>query len=116
MVNYSSFIGCVYLLFACHHGLANPWVLINEPFDGKSSSIGTYTNGCLFGAVPLAGSGEGYQVIRTSLNRFYGHKALVQFIEDYATNLKRAGVDDILIGDMSMPRGGTLSLGTPVTR
>jgi len=111
MANYSPLLCGLYLLFTCHHVFANPWALVNKPFDGKSSSIGTYANGCLSGGVPLASSGEGYQVIRTSLNRFYGHNTLVQFIKDYAANIKRADIDDILIGDMSMPRGGHFASG-----
>ena len=50
---------------------ASIWEKIQAPINGKPQSIGGYSNGCIIGAQPLALKGEGYQVIRSSRNRYY---------------------------------------------
>jgi len=71
-----------------------------------SQSIGGYANGCINGAVALPLSGSGYQAMRISRNRYYGHPQLIQFIE----HLGQAAVDEqlgtLLVGDLGQPRGG----------
>ncbi|MBW8183322.1 penicillin-insensitive murein endopeptidase [Shewanella nanhaiensis] len=102
---------CVLYLMLGFTASANPWARVEQPFDGSSDAIGSYANGCLSGGVELASEGEGFQVIRTSRKRYYGHADLVNFINEYAATLKQAGLDDLLIGDMSMPRGGHFTSG-----
>jgi penicillin-insensitive murein endopeptidase len=101
----------LYLLFIDSVVAANPWGKVSEPFRGEPRAIGSYANGCLSGGVALANVGEGFQVIRTTRNRYYGHADLVSFIEDYSLKTKLAGLGDLLIGDMSMPRGGNFTFG-----
>lgn len=91
--------------------IANPWESIKTPYHSRPSAIGSYANGCLKGAEALPVIGEGYQVIRTQRSRYYGHPELIEFITQYAVELKQQGLDDILIADMSMPRGGNFSHG-----
>ncbi|MDI1291800.1 MAG: penicillin-insensitive murein endopeptidase [Methylobacter sp.] len=76
----------------------------------SAQSIGSYTAGCLSGAVSLPQNGTGYQVMRPTRSRSYGHPDLIRFIENIAqtTNSRHWGV--LLIGDLGQPRGGpTLS-------
>lgn len=91
--------------------MANPWEEVDTPFVNKASAIGGYANGCLQGGQALPLVGDGYQVIRTSRKRYYGHEALTGFVRDFATNVKQQGFNDLLIADMSMPRGGNFTQG-----
>ncbi|GIU44522.1 penicillin-insensitive murein endopeptidase [Shewanella sairae] len=90
---------------------ANQWEALKTPFGNQASAIGSYANGCLQGGLALPVNGQGYQVIRTQRQRYYGHPELIEFITQYAMELKQQGLDDILIADMSMPRGGNFSHG-----
>jgi penicillin-insensitive murein endopeptidase len=90
---------------------AYAWSRIVKPTVGKSAqSIGKYTAGCLRGAATLPYSGQGYQVMRLSRNRYYGHPDLVGFIQNLGQISQAQHLGTLLIGDMGMPRGGpTLS-------
>ncbi|AHG79608.1 Penicillin-insensitive murein endopeptidase [Mannheimia varigena USDA-ARS-USMARC-1388] len=90
---------------------ATQWEKIKTPVQGKAQSIGGYSNGCIIGAKPLALKGEGYQVIRSARNRYYGHPQLLDYLTNLAKRAKAAGVPTILIGDMGMPAGGRFSSG-----
>ncbi|HEY8096331.1 MAG TPA: penicillin-insensitive murein endopeptidase [Methylobacter sp.] len=90
----------------------NNWAAIKQAaqIGDSAQSIGSYTAGCLSGAVSLPPNGTGYQLMRPSRNRSYGHPDLIRFIESLAqtTHLQNWGV--LLIGDLGQPRGGpTLS-------
>jgi penicillin-insensitive murein endopeptidase len=90
---------------------SNPWSKITTPFEGPSEVIGQYSFGCLKGAQALATEGPGYQLMRLSRNRVYGHPALIQFIQQYGRKISKQGMGDILIGDMGQPRGGPFTTG-----
>ncbi|MDE3995486.1 penicillin-insensitive murein endopeptidase [Glaesserella parasuis] len=90
---------------------ATQWEKIRTPIEGKAQSIGGYSNGCIIGAQPLALKGEGYQVIRSVKNRYYGHPQLLSYLKTLAKNAKASGIPPILIGDMGMPAGGRFSSG-----
>src|SRR5258708_17997026 len=56
--------------------LAEPsteWSLGPAPSPGPARVIGGVAHGCLAGALPLPGDGPGYQVIRLSRRRDFGH-------------------------------------------
>ena len=59
--------------------VATQWEKIRTPISGQPQSIGGYSNGCIIGAQPLALKGEGYQVIRSVKNRYYGHPQLLSY-------------------------------------
>ncbi|KMK50492.1 murein endopeptidase [[Actinobacillus] muris] len=99
------------LLALSANGFASQWEKITKPIAGKAQSIGGYSNGCIIGAQPLALKGEGYQVIRSVKNRYYGHPQLLSYLQQLAQNAKAAGIPPILIGDMGMPAGGRFSSG-----
>ncbi|ABV85871.1 penicillin-insensitive murein endopeptidase [Shewanella pealeana] len=99
------------ILFVAPKLQANEWESVETPYASHASAIGGYANGCLTGAQTLPLDGEGYQVIRPQRQRYYGHPALIEFIQQFAASLNRQGSDDILIADMSMPRGGNFTYG-----
>ena len=90
---------------------AHAWSRVGKPTSGRTAqSIGKYTSGCLRGAATLPQNGEGYQVMRLSRKRYYGHPDLVQFIEKIGKTAKNQRLGTLLVGDMGMARGGpTLS-------
>ena len=90
---------------------ANPWEQFDAPASGPASSIGSYANGCLVGGEALPLEGQGYQVIRTSRERYYAHPLMVDYLVELAKENKRLGHGDLLIGDMSMKRGGRFTSG-----
>jgi penicillin-insensitive murein endopeptidase len=84
------------------------WATIKQPAQIGTSpqSIGSYTAGCLSGATLLPPNGVGYQVMRPSRARNYGHPDLIHFIENLAkaTFLHQGTV--LLVGDLAQARGG----------
>ena len=90
---------------------ATLWEQIRTPVAGQAQSIGSYNNGCIIGAQPLALKGTGYQVIRSIRNRYYGHPQLLSYLKNLGQKSADAGLPPILIGDMGMPAGGRFSSG-----
>lgn len=90
---------------------AQEWAKHQEPTsDSVPQSIGTYNGGCLSGGVALPISGRGYQVMRLSRHRYYGHASLVQFIQQLGHIAADEKLGTLLVGDLGQPRGGpTLS-------
>jgi len=86
----------------------NNWATIKQAaqIGDSAQSIGSYTAGCLSGAVSLPPNGIGYQLMRPTRGRSYGHPDLIRFIESLAqsTHLQNGGV--LLIGDLGQARGG----------
>ncbi|MBL7004770.1 MAG: penicillin-insensitive murein endopeptidase, partial [Gammaproteobacteria bacterium] len=88
--------------------VADKWAAIKQTVQigNSAQSIGSYTAGCLSGAVSLPQNGTGYQVMRPTRGRSFGHPDLIRFIETIAqtTHTRQWGV--LLIGDLGQPRGG----------
>ncbi|HEX4351397.1 MAG TPA: penicillin-insensitive murein endopeptidase, partial [Polyangiales bacterium] len=84
----------------------NPWAHQTAPAKGSARSIGEYSSGCLRGAAKLALDGPGYQVMHPSRQRFYGNPDLVDFIRKLGKEIKAEGLGDMMVGDLSQPRGG----------
>ena len=85
---------------------------IEEPTaDRHVEVIGSCTRGCLRGAVELPASGPGWEVMRLSRNRNWGHPALIELVERLAAAVRRDTGSGILVGDMAQPRGGPLAFG-----
>ncbi|WP_244534635.1 penicillin-insensitive murein endopeptidase [Hyphomicrobium sp. CS1GBMeth3] len=75
-------------------------------------AVGWYAKGCLAGGKPIAVDGPGWQVMRLSRNRNWGHPNLVALIERLAREATKAGEwPGLLVGDMSQPRGGPMISG-----
>jgi penicillin-insensitive murein DD-endopeptidase len=58
----------------------------------------------------MPAEGEGYQLMRLSRNRFYGHPLLLDYLKELARDT-HATNHMLLIGDMAQPRGGPMSSG-----
>jgi penicillin-insensitive murein endopeptidase len=105
-------IACLFYSNYCLAGSdADDWAKITHPGHSlKTQSIGSYTNGCVSGAASLPLQGNGYQVMRLSRHRYYGHPNLINFIQQYGQSVADAQLGAVLIGDLGQPRGGpTLS-------
>lgn len=88
----------------------NGWSTVGYPLAGPPQAIGSYAAGCIAGAVALPLAGDGYQVMRPSRNRYYGHPALVAFVERLSRRTAANG-GRLLIGDLGQPRGGPMPNG-----
>ncbi len=85
---------------------------VSAPSKMAARSIGFYAKGCLAGAKPLPVNGPAWQAMRLSRNRIWGHPTLVRYIERFAKDAKvKDGWPGLLVGDMSMPRGGPMPYG-----
>lgn len=86
----------------------NRWAAVKQPTTagGIAQSIGKYTAGCLRGAIRLPADGEGFQAMRLSRKRLFGHPDLIRFIEKMGHNAIARGWGPLLIGDLGQPRGG----------
>ncbi|MGZ3690731.1 MAG: penicillin-insensitive murein endopeptidase [Pseudobdellovibrio sp.] len=82
------------------------WAAIKSPTSGETHIYGTYQAGCISGAKKLPISGKGYQVVRTSRERFYGHQNLVNYLTELGKKIQQNKYPTMMIGDMSYPRGG----------
>ncbi len=89
----------------------NPWPSFLDPSAGPAHSIGDYSAGCLQGAQLLPLDGVGYQVMRPSRRRYFGHPALVDFVRALARHVYDKGLGVLLVGDLSQPRGGPTASG-----
>jgi penicillin-insensitive murein DD-endopeptidase len=86
---------------------ARAWTKVDKPTAARiAQSIGKYTSGCLRGAATLPQNGKGYQVMRLSRTRYYGHPDLVQFIQTLGQTAQNQHLGTLLIGDMGQARGG----------
>lgn len=88
----------------------NVWSAVRYPLTGPPQVIGSYAAGCIAGAVALPLVGEGYQVMRVSRNRYYGHPQLTRFVERLGQWTAAQG-SRLLIGDLGQPRGGPAPTG-----
>ncbi|MEM8795290.1 MAG: penicillin-insensitive murein endopeptidase [Pseudomonadota bacterium] len=77
-----------------------------------AAAIGSYARGCLAGGQPIATEGPGWQAMRLSRNRNWGHPDLVAYLKTFARDVRAAGEwNGLLIGDLSQPRGGPMLSG-----
>ncbi len=96
----------------CQAGVvAQRWAKVTQPTYGIAQSIGTYTAGCLSGAAILPTDGTGYQVMRLSRHRYYGHPNLIQFIQNLGQSAYTQQLGTLLIGDLGQPRGAPMVSG-----
>ena len=74
--------------------------------------FGSYSKGCLAGAVELPESGPTWQAMRLSRNRNWGYPETVSYIRDLSAKAARQpGWSGLYIGDISQPRGGPMLSG-----
>src|SRR6266705_578335 len=82
------------------------------PAAGPPRAIGSYTKGCVAGAIALPADGPTWQVMRPSRDRAWGHPVLIAFLERLAAQAAgTAGWPGLLVGDLAQPRGGPMLTG-----
>lgn len=84
---------------------------VAAPSRDAPAAIGGYARGCLAGATQLDADGPTWQAMRLSRNRHWGHPSLVAFVTELAQKAPELGLNGILVGDMSQPRGGPMPYG-----
>lgn len=90
---------------------AEPWGAVATPAPGPARIIGGTGLGCIAGAVRLPSEGPGWQAVRLSRNRHWGHPATVAWVRDFAGRAQAQGFPDLWIGDLAQPRGGPMTYG-----
>ena len=81
---------------------------VDAPTDAAPAPLGGYAAGCLAGAERLAETGPGWQAMRLSRNRNWGHPQMIAFIERLSRATQAAGWPGLYVGDISHPRGGPM--------
>ncbi|MEM9781372.1 MAG: penicillin-insensitive murein endopeptidase [Pseudomonadota bacterium] len=76
-----------------------------------AAPIGSYAAGCLSGGEALAETGPGWQAMRLSRNRNWGHPSMIEFIQRLSGRAQSIGWPGIYVGDISQPRGGPMLSG-----
>ncbi len=108
------------IAFAAAHPAAAPpaagqpaaeWAAAAGPTPGPARAIGSTALGCLAGGVALPPEGPGWQAVRLSRNRHWGHPELLRFVESFAESTRARGFPDLWIGDLAQPRGGPMPWG-----
>lgn len=105
--------GIAVALMVCCAGPASAqtWETVGRPTTGPAQIYGGAANGCIAGAVQLPLDGPGYQAVRVSRNRYWGHPDTVAFVVNYAAQLSARGFPSVYVGDMGQPRGGRMPFG-----
>ena len=75
----------------------------------QPAALGFYTRGCLAGAMKLEDNGPNWQAMRLSRNRHWAHPMTIRLVKKLAAAAKaKDGWNGLLVGDLSMPRGGPM--------
>ncbi|WP_270936183.1 penicillin-insensitive murein endopeptidase [Falsiroseomonas oryzae] len=90
---------------------ASDWAALSRPSQGPARAIGGTGLGCLAGGVALPAEGPGWQAVRVSRNRHWGHPAAIALVEHVSGRARAAGFPDLWIGDIAQPRGGPMPWG-----
>ncbi len=90
---------------------AATWGAAVLPAAGPARIIGGTSLGCIAGAEQLPADGPGWQAVRVSRNRHWGHPAMVAWVQGFAAAARAQGLPDLYIGDLSQPRGGPMTYG-----
>ncbi|MDT8405961.1 MAG: penicillin-insensitive murein endopeptidase [Methylococcales bacterium] len=87
---------------------AKVWASIEQPNSQPDApqSLGRFTAGCISHAHKLPINGIGYQAMRLSRQRLYGHPDLINFIQRLGETAQQRGWGSVLVGDLGQARGG----------
>lgn len=82
-----------------------------KPTADAAGAHGRYAAGCLSGGTRLPETGPGWQAMRLSRNRNWGHPSVILFIKRLSRAAREAGWAGLYVGDISQPRGGPMTSG-----
>lgn len=91
--------------------LENPWSKITTPATGDAKIIGSYSAGCIQGAVSILSDTGTFEIMRQSRRRYFAHPQLRQFIIWFAKSIYNQGYGKLLVGDLGQARGGPTTTG-----
>lgn len=89
---------------------SNPFGQAAKPSHGSTHVIGGYAAGCIAGAKAMPMSGRGWEVVRLSRNRNWGHPTLLSLLARAGKALPK-GRSPLVLGDLAQPRGGPMVSG-----
>lgn len=81
------------------------------PSSSNPGSFGSYARGCLAGGLELRETSDGWQAMRLSRNRNWGHPEMIAFIERLSVRAREIGWPRLYVGDIGQPRGGPMKSG-----
>lgn len=91
--------------------LDNPWSKVADPASGPVRVIGSYSAGCIQGAVSLLPDEGPFELMRLSRKRYFAHPKLREFILWLADAVQKNGHGKLMVGDIGQPRGGPTTTG-----
>ncbi|CAK0750657.1 Penicillin-insensitive murein endopeptidase [Gammaproteobacteria bacterium] len=92
--------------FTATLAVAGGWDHVTHPSRTPPEVIGGPAAGCVSGAATLPSEGHGYQAMRLSRHRLYGHPSLIHFVRTLGEALEARRLGVMLVGDLGQPRGG----------
>ena len=81
---------------------------VDAPTSAAPAPLGGYAAGCMAGGARLPETGHGWQAMRLSRKRNWGHPEMIAFIERLSRAAQTAGWPGLYVGDISQPRGGPM--------
>lgn len=84
---------------------------MRKPTNGPTQLIGSYTAGCIKGAVPLVQDEGGFELMRKSRHRYFAHPQMRQLINLLANEVEYRQYGKLLVGDLAQARGGPSTTG-----
>lgn len=81
------------------------------PSSSTPAPYGSYARGCLAGGMQLPETTPGWQAMRLSRNRNWGHPELIAFIDRLSARAREIGWARLYVGDIGQPRGGPMRSG-----
>jgi penicillin-insensitive murein endopeptidase len=90
---------------------AQLWSSRLTPAAGPAEAIGGYAAGCVRGAVPLPEKASRYCFAHPERKRWFGHPALIAYIERLAGLARTKRLGPLLVGDLAQARGGPAPTG-----
>ncbi|MEM9061428.1 MAG: penicillin-insensitive murein endopeptidase [Pseudomonadota bacterium] len=81
------------------------------PSAAAPAAFGSYARGCLSGGMQLRETASGWQAMRLSRNRNWGHPEMIAFIERLSVKAQQIGWPRLYVGDIGQPRGGPMKSG-----
>lgn len=76
--------------------------------NAQSFAIGHPHQGCLLGGIPMKKTGNGFQLIRSSRQRYYGHPDTIRYLQQLGEDISTLGLGVLWIGDLSTFNGGKI--------
>lgn len=78
-----------------------------SPAQMAPETFGRAARGCLAGAQMMPPDGPGWQTMRLSRNRYWGHPEMISFLKKLGQQMRdKTDWPGILVGDIALPRGG----------